>query len=156
MKLCLSGVSNSGKSTFFETLKRNKMYKNFIEEQIRVVLNNDYTKTKQGLQLRKAIFEQQDKAESCLIDFVTDRGYIDVAAYGIYYNSIQYDSELTQACMRRSKEYDTILLFQKPYKFIDDGFRVKEEPIRLNNIFLNLINKYCLDNVVIYKNSTNL
>jgi len=124
------------------------MYKNFIEEQIRVVLDNDYTKTKQGIELQTAIYNQQIKAEAYLNDFVTDRGFMDVAAYGIYYNSIHYYSELTVGCMSKSKEYDTILLFKSPFKFVDDGFRVKEDANKLNKIFKTLVNIYGCENVV--------
>lgn len=148
MKICLSGVSNSGKSTFFAMLRKNKMYKNYIEEQIRVVLDNEYSTTKQGIELQQAIYDQQSKIQDYLRDFVTDRGFIDVAAYGIYYNSLSYDSSLTRICMRRTKEYDTVLLFTKSYPFVNDGFRVKEDTDKLNAIFTKLISKYNCDNVV--------
>lgn len=142
MKISLSGVSNSGKTTLWEDLKHNFPKYKFIPEQIRKLKSvNQYPPP----QLQEILLSLQVEAEGTYENIVADRCSLDVAAYYILNeNRVRYDlvDRLVDSC----RKYDMISIYTVPYEFVGDGFRVKEDSKKLIRIFKMLVKRYNLEN----------
>ena len=155
MKIALCGVSSTGKTTLAKTLLENPIFRNSVNNFISVDgrqlldlmgckrmdnMNRHQTKEYQIKYFKNKLISEANQSQ-----FITDRSYIDIAAYWLVRDTFDTsESEqniLLKPCKMLSKKYD--IHFYLPFGLIEferDGYRPENNTF--NKKIDNQINQF--------------
>lgn len=138
MKIALCGASSTGKTTLAKTLLENPIFRSSVNKFISVdgrqlldlmgCKRMDNMNRYQTREYQISYFKNKISSEANQSEFITDRSYIDIAAYWLirdtFDTSESEQNRLLNPCKILSKKYD--LHFYLPFgliKFEKDGYR---------------------------------
>ncbi len=157
MKIAFTGTASTGKTTLINELYKIEKFKNlnieFITADARSILESmgymqidemsaSQVKLFQRQYLQKKIYLEENKN-----DFITDRSYIDIAAYWLVRDcndDFEKAKEVLEISKKKVQEYDIHFYF--PYgviPFEDDGYRSRNEEFRKK--IGDQIENFCID-----------
>jgi nicotinamide riboside kinase len=140
MKIAITGSSSTGKTTLaISLLNENRFHKyatNFLSADARSLLikggfkNMDNMTTRQTMMFQTQYFYRKKKIENEQSNFITDRSFIDIAAYWFIRDSIneprKIQNKLIDLCKIENQKYDFLIYL--PFgliEFENDGYRSK-------------------------------
>ena len=141
MKIALTGSSSTGKSTLAATLLANDEFKRFANRLLHVdgrrmlasmgCQSMDKMSREQLKQYQLAYYAKKKEIEAFQSDYITDRSYVDIAAYWIIRDSYDMPEAerdiLLHSCRTEAKKYDlTVHLPFGLLEFEPDGYRPED------------------------------
>jgi len=143
MKIALTGSSSTGKTTLAKELLKNDLTKehinNFITTDARLILQEmghksmDFMTQAESKIFQIKYFQKKKKLEDGANNYITDRSFVDIAAYWTIRDTSDNDKnseeshELMNECQLLSKNYD--FHFYLPFglfPFESDGYRSED------------------------------
>lgn len=139
MKITLTGSSSTGKTTLSKALMANAFFAStvraFVTTDARRILTEmghtsmDLMKKEETRIFQLKYFEKKANLESELADFLTDRSFVDVAAYWVVRDSEPGEERdnFVRECRKQSSHYDVhFYLPTGVIPFESDGYRSED------------------------------
>ncbi len=147
MKIALSGTSSTGKTTLLNDLLLNRQIKEHVCQAAQIDTRSILTdmglradgfgcSSKSMREFQWRVLEEKQRSESKLASFITDRSYLDLAAYWVTRHN-EHDQETADyidRCIEAAATYTTHIFL--PYgriPFSEDSFR-PSDPVFLSNV----------------------
>jgi nicotinamide riboside kinase len=167
MKIAFTGTSSTGKTTLADKMVQTPEFskylgENFVSADARFILNAlkhrslDNMSVEQLTAFQTLYFVRKLELESDLIDYLTDRSFLDIAAYSMEKNTVGLDESLRDSlhsqCRRAAARYDLHIYF--PFgvvPFADDGYRSldREHELRIDQRIRRLLDEWQLKYVTL-------
>ena len=163
MKIACTGTSSTGKSTLARRAPSEPGFSKYdlryigadartlLEE--RALRNVDEMSKEQRIDFQLAYFERKLSLEHSHESYITDRSFVDVAAYWIEYTTLPNDKFVSR-CRHESKRYDTHVYFPPNLiGFESDGYRSFDLDVhrRIDELIVTLLKDWSIQPVAIQK-----
>jgi nicotinamide riboside kinase len=163
MKIACTGTSSTGKTTLATRAPSEpdfaKYALRYIGTDARMLLkerglrNVDEMSKEQGVDFQLAYFERKLSLEDPHESYITDRSFVDVAAYWIEYTGLP-DDKFVSRCRDESRRYDIHIYFPPDLiRFEGDGYRSFDMDVhrRIDASIVTLLKDWEIHPVVVQK-----
>lgn len=165
VKITCTGTSSTGKTTLAKRACAEPTFTKYALRYIgadarallkeRGLRNVDEMSMEQRVEFQLAYFDRKLSLERLCDSYITDRSFVDVAAYWLEYTALP-DDEFMSRCAKEAHRYDVHLYFPPGLiGFDSDGYRSLDATVhrRIDSSIVTLLNDWGITPVVVTKGS---